>query len=65
MGSNLLGFAMRFGTNKEKNTKLGEGLWWLAKESHGIWKKKKKKPEVFVNLRRFEIINGDINKIKN
>ena len=34
---------MRYGTNKEKNTKLGEGLWWLAKESHGIRKKKKNK----------------------
>ena len=31
--------------NKEKNTKLGEGLRWLAKESYGIQKKKKgKKP---------------------
>ena len=32
---------MRYGTNKEKNTKLGEGLRWLIKESHGIRKKKK------------------------
>ena len=32
-----------YNTYKEKNTKLGEGLRWLAKESHGIRKKKKKK----------------------
>ena len=30
---------MRCGTNTEKNTKLGEGLRRLAKESHGIQKK--------------------------
>ena len=31
---------MRYGTNKEKNTKLGEGLRGLAKESYGRRKKK-------------------------
>ena len=28
MKRNLLGFVMRYGTNKEKNTELGEGLSW-------------------------------------
>ena len=40
MKRNLLGFVMRYGTNKEKNTKLGEGFRRLAKESHGMRKKK-------------------------
>ena len=39
----LLGFVMRYGTNKEKNTKLGEGLikmtgkgepWHMKEEDH-------------------------------
>ena len=33
---------MRYGTNKEKNTKLGEGLRRLAKESHGIRKERER-----------------------
>ena len=43
MKRNLIGFVMGYGTNnKEKNTKLGEGLRWLAKGSHGIQKKKRR-----------------------
>ena len=45
----LLGFVMRCGTNAEKNTKLEEGLRWLAKESHGI---RKKKLGIYLQMKR-------------
>ena len=41
MKRNLLGFVMRYGTNKEKNTKLGEGLRRLAYERRRFVKSKK------------------------
>ena len=34
-------FGIRYGTNKERITQLGEELRWLAKENNGIRKKKK------------------------
>ena len=55
MKRNLLRFVMRYGTIKEKNTELGEGLRWLAKESHGIRRKKKlKQTRKYDNMKLYE-----------
>ena len=54
MKRNLLGCVMRYGTNKEKNTKLGEGLRRLVKESHGI---RKRESNVVRWLRHGSVVN--------
>ena len=65
MKRNLLGFVMRYGMNKEKNTKLGEGLRRLIKESHGIRKKKIKCSSIiqFVKMANVGIRRGAMNNV--